>query len=72
MWCSSRIISGTIAFLAYVNEIHRCSNKLRFYLFVDDTNILYADKNLKDLGAIVNNELQNLYNWSVDSQQTNS
>ena len=45
---------------------------LRFYLFADDTNILYADKNLKDLEAIVNNELQNLYNWSVDSQQTNS
>ena len=46
MWCSSRIISGTIAFLAYVNEIHRCSNKLRFYLFADNNNILYADKNL--------------------------
>ena len=63
---------GPLLFLLYVNDIHRCSNKLRFYLFADDTNILYADKNLKDLGAIVNNELQNLYNWSVDSQQTNS
>ena len=62
---------GPLLFLLYVNYIHRCSNKLRFYLFADDTNILYADKNLKDLGAIVNNELQNLYNWSVDSQQTN-
>ena len=38
-------------------------NKLRFYLFADDTNILYADKNLKDLETTVNNELQNLYNW---------
>ena len=57
-------------FLLYVNDIHRCSNKLRFYLFADDTNILYADKNLKDLGAIVNNELQNLYNWLTDNKLT--
>ena len=63
---------GPLLFLLYVNDIHRCWNKLRFYLFAEDTNFLYADKNLKDLGAIVNNELQNLYNWSVDSQQTNS
>ena len=34
-----------------------------FNLFADDTNILYANKNLKDLETIVNNELQNLYNW---------
>ena len=60
---------GPLLFLLYVNEIHRCSNKLRFYLFADDTNILYAGKNLI-WKAIVNNELQNLYNRLVDSQQT--
>ena len=43
-------------------RFHRCSNKFRFYLFADDTNILYANKNLKDLETVVNNELQNLYN----------
>ena len=32
-------------------------NHVRFYLFADDTNILYADINLKDLETIVNNEL---------------
>ena len=35
---------GPLLFLLYVNDIHRCSNKLRFYLFADDTNILYAEK----------------------------
>ena len=30
---------GPLLFLLYVNDIHRCSNKLRFYLFTDDTNI---------------------------------
>ena len=29
----------------------------KFYLFADDTNILYADKNLKYLETIVNKEL---------------
>ena len=36
-------ILGPLLFLIYVNDIHRCSKKFRFYLFADDTNILYAD-----------------------------
>ena len=46
-----------IAFLLHVNDIHHCSNKVRFYLFVDDTNILYADKYLKSLENTVKIEL---------------
>ena len=34
-------ILGPLLFLLYVYDIHRCSNKFRFYLFADDTNILY-------------------------------
>lgn len=33
------------------------SDKLIFYRFTDDPNLLYADKNLKSLEAIVNREL---------------
>ena len=43
---------------------------LGFYLFADDTNLLYADQNLKDLETIVNNELQNLYIWSTANKLT--
>ena len=50
-----RSILGPLLFLLYVYDIHRCSNKFRFYLFANNTNILYADKNLKDLETIVNN-----------------
>ena len=66
-------VLGPLLFLLYVhvNDIHRCSNKFRFYrLFADDTNILYADKNLKDLETTVNNELQNLYNWLTANKLT--
>ena len=59
-----------LLFFLYVNDIHRCSNKLRFYLFADDTNILYADKNLKALETTVNNELQNLCNWLTANKLT--
>ena len=63
-------ILGPLPLLLYVNDIHRCSNKFRFSLFADDTNTLYADKNLKDLETIVNNELQNLYNWLTANKLT--
>ena len=63
-------VLGPLLFLLYVNDIHRCSNKLRFYLFADDTNILYGRKNFKDLETTVNNELQNLYNWLTANKLT--
>ena len=43
--------------LIYVNDIYMASDKLTFYLFADDTNLLYADKNLKSLETIINCEL---------------
>ena len=52
-----------ITFLLYVNDIHKCSDKLKFYLFADDTNILYPDKNVKALEITLNAELQKLYDW---------
>ena len=38
-----------LLFLLYVNDIYSSSNKLNFYLFADDTNILYSHKHLKSL-----------------------
>ena len=37
-------VLGPLLFLIYVNDIYTCSNKLKFYLFADDTNLLYVDK----------------------------
>ena len=39
-------VLGPLLFLLYINDIYTCSKVLNFYLFADDTNILYADKNL--------------------------
>ena len=56
-------VLGPLLFLIYINDIQECSEKLKFFLFADDTNILYADKNLRSLELIVNQELCKLYVW---------
>ena len=52
-----------LLFLIYANDIQECSEKLQFFLFADDINILYADSNLKTLEKIVNLELRKLCDW---------
>ena len=63
-------VLGPLLFLLYVNDLHLCSNKFSFYLFADDTNILYADKNLAILEKIVNVELQNFCDWLTSNKLT--
>ena len=43
--------------------IHKSSDKLTFYLFADDTNLLCADKNLRTLELVVNLEFHKVYEW---------
>lgn len=54
-----------LLFHIYVNDIFMASDKLTFYLFADDTNLLYADKNLKSLETIVNCELSKVVGWLI-------
>ena len=45
---------GPLLFLLYINDIYNASDKLKFYLFADDTKLIYSDKNLKSLETTVN------------------
>ena len=56
-------VLGPLLFLLYINDFHNSSAKFSFYLFADDTNLLYADKNLKSLEETVNNELVKVSDW---------
>ena len=35
-------VVGPLLFLIYINDIYKASNKLGFYLFADDENLLYT------------------------------
>ena len=52
-----------LLFLIYINDIYKPSNTLGFYLFADDTNLLYAAGILKSLESVVNVELLNVCDW---------
>ena len=50
--------------------LQNSSRKFRFYLFADDTNILYVDKDLRSLEKVVNEEFKNVYNWLAVNKLT--
>ena len=56
-------VLGPLLFLLYINDIYTTSSKFKFHLFADDTNLLYADKNLKYLETILNSELVKVSDW---------
>ena len=56
-------VLGPLLFLLYINDLPNISEKLKFYLFADDTNIYYESNNLRDLEIIVNEELKQLSLW---------
>ena len=63
-------VVGPLLFLLYINDIKVSSKKFDFFLFADDTNLLFADKNVKSLEAIVNKELENVCDWLLAKRLT--
>ena len=57
-------------FLLYINDISCSSCKFDFHLFADDTNVLYANKNLHTLEKVVNTELANVSDWLIANKLT--
>ena len=65
---SQGLVIGPRLFLLYINNIHLSSDKLKFFLFADETNILYADKNLEAVEQTVNAELKNVHDWLTSNK----
>ena len=60
-------VLGPLLFLMYINDFYRCSKAFEFNIFPDDTNLFYANANLVNLEAIINENLEKIFGW----QQTN-
>ena len=54
---------GPLLFLIYINDLPNISNKLKFFLFADDTNLYYESRNLKEIEKTVNEELRKFSLW---------
>ena len=53
-------VLGPLLFLLYINDIYQSSSLFAFYLFADNTSIILANNNLKELESLVNHELGNV------------
>ena len=56
-------VLGPLLFLIYINDFQRCSSKLDFHLFADDSNLFYASKSLSGIESIINAELVHVKTW---------
>ena len=52
-----------ILFLLFINDIVRCSNKLEFILYADDTTLVLRDEDLSNIQNTVNEELLKISQW---------
>ena len=68
LWCSTRFCIESYVVCDISNDISYSSNQLNFFLFGDDTNLLYADKNFRSLELTVNRELAIVCNWLMPNK----
>ena len=63
-------VLGPLLFLVYLHDICNSSNLLDFFLFANDTNLLSADRSVKNLEITVNKELAKVSDWLIASKLT--
>ena len=56
-------ILGPILFLLYINDLANISNKLKFILYADDTNVFCTGQNCVNVIKTMNDELKKLSIW---------
>lgn len=56
-------ILGPLLFIIYINDMCKCSNKLGFVHFADDTTVFIRGKNLDSVYAEMNSELVAIDTW---------
>ena len=61
-------ILGHLLLWIYVNDLQYASNLLKHFMFADETNLFYAEENIKTLFDTVNIELQKINQWFISNK----
>ena len=56
-------VLGPILFLIYINDIIKCSSKLKFHIFADDASLLLSNESTENIEKEFNRELNNIKEW---------
>ena len=58
---------GPILFNLYINDMMNSTEKLKFVLFADDTNLFYSGRYDDNTNEILNTELNKIYEWNAQT-----
>ena len=56
-------ILGPLLFTIYINDMHQAVASSKMHHFVDDTNLLFSNKNPKLMVKMLNQELKSVFEW---------
>ena len=59
---------GPLLFLAYINDIDKCIKHSCYILFADDIMIFYMDKQYKVVTEKMQNDLNNVVQWTIQNE----
>ena len=70
MWCSPGVKFRPHLFLLYVNDLPNCLDQAKPSMFADDTSITASSESVEELEALLNSDLDNIYQWLVANKLT--
>jgi len=61
-------VLGPTLFLLYINDMARCSERLKFVHFADDTTVFCSGRDIEEASVCMNDELKRLVAWLRDNR----
>ena len=63
MGCRRGSILGPLLFILYINDLPNCLHNSKPYIFADDTNLFASSKDIVDLAALCQKDLDSISTW---------